>query len=58
MYVGSLMTWNNNCSKDTKHRIAKATGTRMIWKDLEQEKIRISAKTRSLSLFLEHVTRT
>lgn len=42
--------WNNDCSKDVKHRIAKATGTYegfgKIWNNKE---IRISTKTRLLS---------
>jgi len=26
VYLGSLMSWDNDCSKDIKRRIGKATG--------------------------------
>ena len=38
-YLGSLLTWDNNCSKDVDRRIAKASGVmaelRDIWKSKE-----------------------
>ena len=56
MYLGSLVTWDNDCSKDIKHRIAKATGALegfgKIWNSKE---IRISTKTRLLSEYVMSV---
>jgi len=51
VYLGSLVSWNNNCSKDIKRRIGKATaafeGFRKVWQSKE---IRIQTKTRILSV--------
>ena len=50
-YLGSLVSWNNDCIKDTKRRIGKATGAfeglKKVWQSKE---IRIQTKTRILSV--------
>jgi len=51
VYLGSLISWDNDCSKDIKHRISKATsafeGLRKVWQSKE---ISIKTKTRLLSV--------
>ena len=37
-YLGSLLTWDNNCSEEIKRRIGKATGALASLKHLEQQK--------------------
>ena len=50
-YLGSTITWDNNCSVEIKNRIAKATGAlaslKHIWKP---SKITVSTKLRILSV--------
>jgi len=55
VYLGSLVSWDNDCSKDIKRRVGKATsafeGFRKVWQSKE---IRIQAKTRIISVCNEH----
>ena len=49
-YLGSLLTWDNNCSEEIKMRIGKATGTmaslRHIW---NSKKLKLENKLRILT---------
>jgi len=31
VYLGSLLTWDNDCTKEIKRRIAKAKGVMALW---------------------------
>jgi len=51
VYLGILISWDNDCSKDIKHRIGKATGAfegfRKVW---QSKKISTQTKTGLLSV--------
>jgi len=38
-YLGSFLTWDNNCSEEIKRRIGKATGAMASLKHMEQQEI-------------------
>ena len=52
-YLGSLLTWDKNCSEETKRRIGKATGAlaslKHIW---NSRKLKINNKVRVLTTFV------
>ena len=51
VYLGSLVSWDNDCSKDIQRRIGKATGAFEGFTKVWQSKaIRIQTKTRILSV--------
>jgi len=39
VYLGSLLTWDNDCSKEIKRRIARATGAmagfKKVWNSMD-----------------------
>ena len=48
-YLGSLLTWENNCSDEIKRRIGKATGTMASLKHIwNSKKLRIENKLKIL----------
>ena len=52
-YLGSLITWHNNCSEEIRRRIGKATGTvvslRHMWNG---KKLAIQNKLRILTTYI------
>ena len=55
-YLGSLLTWDNNCSEEIKRRIGKATGAmatlRHIW---NSNKLKLENKPRILTTCMSSV---
>ena len=54
VYLGSLLTWDNDCSKEIKRRIARATGAMARFKKVWNSK-HISTRTK-LSIIRTCVT--
>jgi len=49
-YLGSLLTWDNNCSEEIKRRIGKATGVLASMKHIwNSKKLRIDNKLKVLT---------
>src|SRR5207244_3027436 len=41
VYLGSVLTWDNDCSKDIRARIKSKRSNGWIWRDMEQQRNQI-----------------